>query len=110
MGNADNVKDSSEIVYAALILVVQLCRNLMSGKICMYDLEKCQRNPQQLQALCNAANSGNISLCPSFDQVKGAMDLCSKKFDYVLECKELMKVVVKHCSKISEGTFVHMYI
>ena len=110
VGKADNIKDSSEIVYAALVLVVQLCRNISIGKICMNDLEKCQRSTLQLQALCNAANSGNVSHCPSFDQVKNAMDLCSKKFAYVVEYSDAVKVVVKYCNKISKGTYVNLCI
>ena len=106
MGKADNTKNSSEIIYAALVFVIQLCRNIMDGKICMNDLEKCQGSTQQLQALCNAANSGNKPLCSSFDQIKNAMDLCSRKFAYVVECKKAVEVVVKHCSKISEGIYM----
>ena len=104
MGKSDSIKSSSEIVYAALVLIVQLCSNIVSGNICVNDLIKCQKNTQQLQALYNAANSRNT---PSFDKVKHGMDLCSKQFDYIMECREAMKVVVKHCSKISEGTYVH---
>ena len=104
VGKVDNIKDSSEIVHAALALVVQLCRNIVSEKICMNDLEKCRRSALQLPALCDAANSGNVSLCPSFDQVKNAMELCSKKFTYVMKYRQTMEVVVKHCSKISKGT------
>ena len=108
MEKVDNVKDSSEIVYAAMVLVIQLCWNIMSGKICMNDLEKCQRSPLQLQALCKAVNSGNEHLCPSFDQVKSAIDLCSKLYVHAVECKGLVEVVVKHCSKISEGMYVKL--
>ena len=92
-----DIKNISEIVYSALVVINQLCRNILSAKICMYDLEKCQRNVEQLQALCNAANS------PNSNRVKSAMDLCSEKFGYVEKFSKMIEAVVKHCSKISKG-------
>ena len=69
----------------------------------MYDLVKCQKNMDSLQALCNAANSGKAALCSHFDSVKSAMELCFKKFSYVEQYSKKLEVVVKHCSKISKG-------
>ena len=69
----------------------------------MYDLEKCGRNVEQLQALCNAANSGITPLCPDSNHVKKAMKICSKKFGYVEKFSKMIEVVVKHCNKISKG-------
>lgn len=70
----------------------------------MNDLEKCHRNAKTLQALCNAANSGgNRSFCPNSEQLTSAMDLCFKKFDYVVLCSKKLEVMVKYCSRISKG-------
>lgn len=57
-----------------------------------------------LQSLCIAANSGNTQLCPNFNEIQIAMDLCFQKFDYVEQCSKKMEVVVRHCSVISKGT------
>ena len=99
-----DIKNTSEIVYSALVVIIQLCKNILNAKICMYDLEKCRRNVEQLQALCNAANSGNSPLCPNSNHVKSAMDLCFEKFGYVEKFSEMMEVVVKYCNMISKGT------
>ena len=99
-----DIKNTSEIVYSALVVIIQLCRNILSAKICMYDLEKCYKNVEQLQALCHAANSGNAPLCPYYNHVKSGMDLCSEKFGYVEKFSKMMEVVVIHCNKISKGT------
>ena len=99
-----DIKDTSEVVYSALVVIIQLCKNILSAKICMYDLEQCNKNVEQLQALCDAANSGNTPLCPSSDRVKSGMDLCAEKFGYVEKFSKKMEVLVKHCNKISKGT------
>ena len=101
-----DIKNKSEIVFSALIVIIQLCNKIISAKICMYDLEKCLVNVEQLQALCNAANSGSTHerLCPKSNDVKSAMELCSKKFDYVEKFSKMIEVVVKYCDKISKGT------
>ena len=106
MAKADDVRRTSEIVYSALVVIIQLCTNIVNAKICMDSLTKYCKSTQQLQALCNATNSGTVLLCPKFDYVKSSMDLCFKRFDYVLKCKDMMEVVVKHCSKISKGMYI----
>ena len=98
-----DIKNTSEIVYSALLVIIQLCRNILSAKICMYDLEKCHKNVEQLLALCNAANSGNSPLCPTYNRVRSGMDLCAEKFGYVEKFSKKMEVLVKHCDKISKG-------
>ena len=103
---ADDIRSTSEIVYSALLVIMQFCTNIMNAKVCMNDLIKYRRSTEQLQALCTAANSGNAPLCPGFDHVKSSMESCFKKFDYVVKYKEIMKVMVKHCSKISKGMHV----
>ena len=106
-----DIKDKSEIVHSALIVIIQLCKSIQSATICMYDLEKYQKNYEQLQALCNAANSGNTCLCPIFSHVRSAMELCFKKFTYVEELSIVMKVVVKYCNKISKGiSYLHLSV
>ena len=99
-----DIQNTSEIVYSALLVIIKLCKSILNAKICMYDLEKCRGNVEQLQALCNAANSGNTPLCPKSNHVKSAMELCSEKFDYVEKFSKMIEVVVKHCNKISKGT------
>ena len=101
-----DIHKKSEIVHSALIVILQLCKNIPNAKICMYDLEKCFKNVEQLEALCNAANSGSGLLCPKFKHVKSAMDLCSEKFVSVEKFSKMIGVVVKYCNKISEGTHV----
>ena len=98
-----DINNTSEIVHSALLVIIKLCNNILNAKISMYNLEKCRRNVEQLQALCNAANSGNTPLCKGFNHVKSAMELCSEKFDYVKKFSEMIEVVVKHCNKISKG-------
>ena len=98
-----DIQNTSEIVHSALIVLIQFCKRIVNAKICMYDLEKCERNIDSLRALCNAANSGKAPLCLHFEAVKNAMDLCSKKFLYVEQYSKMMEVVVKYCSKISKG-------
>ena len=107
----DDMKNSSEIVHSALILIVKFCEDIMKANICMNDLMKCLRGTEALplQALCQAANSGKAFLCPQFYQVNSAMDLCAKKFDFVQQFNKKMEVVVKHCSKISKGTLFGIY-
>lgn len=102
----EDIKNESEIVYSALDIITQLCNNIINAKICLNDLSKCFRNADTLQALCIAANSGSISFCPHFNQIKSAMELCFKMFDYVEKCNKMMAVVVKYCNKISKGTQV----
>ena len=103
---ADDIRSTSEIVYSALVVIIQFCTSILISKICVDDLRKYCRSTKQLWALCNAVNSGTALSCPKFDYVKSSMDLCFKKFDYVLKCKEMMEVVVKHCSEISKGTYL----
>ena len=102
-GIPDDIRNTSEIVYLALAVFNQFCNNAIHAKICMIDIAKFG-NSELLKNLCNAANPGKISLCPSFHQVKGAMDSCSKKINYVENYWRMMEAVVKHCSKISKGT------
>lgn len=99
-----DISNTSQIVCSALLVIIKLCKGIRNAKICMYDLEKCHKNIEQLQALCNAANSGNSPLCPDSNHVKSAMEMCSKKFSYVEKFSKMIEVVVKHCSKISKGT------
>lgn len=110
----EDIKPISEVVYSALVVTIQLCNNIISAKVTMSDLTEIGlKYTNQLRALCTAANSGNVLLCPSFDEVTSAMELCVKKFNYAEECSKRMEVVVKHCSKISEGTkfiYTHIYI
>ena len=106
MVRADDVRSTSEVVYSALIVIMQFCNNIMNAKICKNDLTRYRRSTEQLQALCIGANSGSVPLCPRFDHIKNSMDLCSKKFDYVVKYKEMIEVVVKHCSKICKGMHV----
>ena len=98
-----DIRNISEIVYSALVVLIQFCNSVISAKVCMNDLVKCSKSVEKLEALCNAANSGNAPLCHSFKDVKSAMDLCFRKFDFVMQYTKMMEVVVKHCSKASEG-------
>ena len=111
MERPDDMRNTSEIVHSALILIVQLCENIIKANICMNDLMKCLRGtePSPLQTLCLAANSGKASLCPKFYQVNSAMELCCKKFDFVQQFYKKLEVVVKYCSKISKGTLFDVY-
>ena len=111
MERPDDMRNTSEIVHSVLILIVQLCENIIKANICMNDLMKCLSGtgPSPLQALCLAANSGRAPLCQKFYHVNSAMDLCSKKFDFVQQFNIKLEVVVKHCSKISEGTLFGIY-
>ena len=106
--SADDISSTSKVVaYSALEIIIQSCNNIISAKICMNDLFICREYTKSLEALCNAANSGNIKFCPKFDDVSIAMDTCIKKFEYAELCSRRMKVVVKYCSTISEGTQIN---
>ena len=98
------IQDRSEIAYSALVVIMQFCKKISNAKICMYDLEKFWKNVEQLQALCNAANSGSSPLISDFNHVKNAMKICLDKFVYAERFSEEIKVVVKYCNKISKGT------
>jgi len=102
----EDIKTTSEIVYSALVFINQLCSNIIIAKVTMNDLMVYHTYAETLRALCNAANSGETFLCPNFDCVTSAMDLCSKKFDYVKLCTKKMEVVIKYCSKISIGMYI----
>lgn len=108
MVHTDDVTNSSEIVHSVLILIIKLCENIINANICMNDLMKCCKGPEPLplQALCLAANSGKVSVCPDFHHVKSAMELCSKKFVFVQQYSKKIEVVVKYCSKISRGMYI----
>ena len=103
---AEDIKNTSEIVYSALFAINQLCNSIINAEITMNELMVCRKYDRQLQALCSAANSGNIHLCPNLDSISSAMNLCFKKFEYVEKCSKMMEVVVKYCDKISKGTYV----
>ena len=105
MDHTDDVKNTSEIVHSALTLIIELCQSIMNANICMNDLIKYQSGIKSspLQDLCFAVNSGKVCLCPKFSDVDSAMALCAKKFDFVQEYNKKIEVVVKHCSKISQG-------
>ena len=107
-GMPDDIRSTSEIVYSAMAGFIQFCHNAINAKICMTDIAK-YGNSALLKNLCDAANSGKTLLCPSFNQVKGAMDSCFKKCNYVENYCKMMEVVVKHCSKISKGTQFYMF-
>ena len=100
----NEIQDRSEIAHSALVVIIRFYKNISNAKICMYDLEKFWKNVEQLQALCNAANSGSSPLIPDFNHVKNAMRICSDKFVHAERFSEEMKVVVKYCNKISKGT------
>ena len=103
----DDLKEASEIVYAALIELNQLHKHIKSGNITGKEVEEFMHPPvdqaNDLKILCEAANIGSVQLAPTFTELSSALEICKGKLEVIKEYKLKLFVVVEYCKRVSEG-------
>ena len=97
----DDLKETSEIVHAALLRLIKLHDDIKIGAVTGNEIKIYRIEADNLRCLCEAAK--DVTSVPQYDQVSSAMDVCDEKLNKVREYRLKLKVVVDYCKKISKG-------
>ena len=97
------MKETSEIVHAALIELAKLYNDIKKAKVTGKETEIYRRRSSRLQILYEAANIGVTPLVPQFNEVKDAVEDCVEKLAAVKQYRSKLLVVVDYCKHISKG-------
>ena len=99
----DDLKETSEIVHAALRELTKLYNDIKKATVTGREIENYRRQSSRLQVLYEAANIGSTPLAPQFNEVKDAVEDCVKKLAAVKQYRSKLLVVVDYCKHISKG-------
>ena len=104
----DDLKETSEIVYAALRELNNLPNNITMGAVTGKEVENYRKkaNSDRLQVLCDAGKIGESKLTPEFDDISKALKVCVEKLNMVKEYRLKLIVVKDYCKLISEGKHI----
>jgi len=106
----DDLKDTNEIVHAALLELAKLYDDLIKSKVTGREVENYRKHANSLQVLCEAANLGSSQLAPQFTEIDSAMQNCVDKLNTIKEYREKLAVVMEYCKPItSKGTYTYVY-
>ena len=101
----DDLKDTSEIVHAAVLELIILCNDIEMGKVTGKEIENYRQQINGLQVLYEAANIGSTNFAPEFVKVNDGIKDCVKKLTKVKEYRSKLLVVVYYCKQISKGEY-----
>ena len=99
----DDLKETSEIVHAAVLELTTLYNDIEMGKVTGKEIQNYRRQINVLQVLYEAANIGSTKLAPEFVKVNDGVKDCVKKLAKVKEYRSKLLVVVYYCKQISKG-------
>ena len=74
----DDVKETSEIVHAALKELNDLPDNISRGAVTGKEVENFKKQANRLKVLCEAGNVGKSKLVPQFTEISIALQVCVK--------------------------------
>ena len=97
----DDLKETSEIVHAALLKLIKLHNDIKNGAVTGNEVKSYRNKADNLQCLCEAAKI--VSSVPQYDDISSAMEVCDKKLNIVKEYRLKLIVVVDYCKHISKG-------
>lgn len=97
----DDLKEASEIVYAAVLELTTLCNDIEMGQVTGKEIENYRRQIDRLQLLYEAANVGSTQLAPQFVRINDGIKNCVKRLAKVIEYRSKLLVVVYYCKQIS---------
>ena len=81
----DDLKETSEIVHAAVLELTTLYDDIEMGKVTGKEIQNYRRQINVLQVLYEAANIGSTKLAPEFVKVNDGIKDCVKKLAKVKE-------------------------
>ena len=99
----DDVKETSEIVHAALKELNDLPDNISRGAVTGKEVENFKKQANRLKVLCEAGNVGKSKLVPQFTEISIALQVCVNKLNAVKEYRAKLIVVKDYCNHISKG-------
>ena len=102
----DDVKETSEIVHAALKELNDLPDSISKGAITGKEVENYKRQADKLKVLCEAGNIGKSELVPQINEISIALQVCVDKLNIVKEYRVKLVVVKDYCELISKGSYV----
>ena len=102
----DDLRSASIIGYTALIEIIKCCNSIIDETITVQELTTYREKKNQLELICNGANSGKTKLCPEFSKTSASMDLSFRKYTDAKEYLSKMKVLVEYCRPISNGMYM----
>ena len=102
----DDVKETSEIVHAALKELNFLPDNISKGVVTGKEVENYKKQSNRLKVLCEAGNIGKSKLVPQFAEISVALQVCVDKLNMVKEYRVKLIVVKDYCNLISQGMYI----
>ena len=105
----DDVKETSEIVHAALKQLNSLPDNISKGAVTGKEVENYKKQANRLKVLCEAGNIGKSKLVPQFTEISIALQVCVDKLNMVKEYQVKLVVVKDYCKLISKGMYYNLF-
>ena len=97
----DDVKETSEIVHAALMTLIKLHGDIKNARVTGKEVETYRKEANNLHCLYEAVKT--VISVPQYAEVSSALEVCVKKLNTVKVYRLKLIVVVHYYKRISEG-------